>query len=77
MNITKLVYILSFSLPVSGCVLTSFKVIHHGNQGKAYSRTNNAECDLVWTSILEDGVVEDVYGEPCFTVIRYKKQNGK
>lgn len=55
----------------AGCG-TSFKLIYKGNNARAYDRITQTSCELLWTSFKEDGIIEDVYGPPCNTIVKYR-----
>ena len=69
----KLLYLSLIFL--AGCG-SGFKLIYKGKNAEGFDRLTNNRCELLWTSYKEEGIVEDVYGPPCNTIMRYK-QNGK
>lgn len=70
MNIIKV----CLCLFLAGCG-SGFKLIYKGKNAEGFDRATNTRCELLWTSFKENGVVEDVYGEPCNTVIRYQDKD--
>lgn len=54
------------------CGISGYKLIYRGKDGVAFSRPALEKCDLLWTSLKENGITEDVYGPPCNTIIQYQ-----